>query len=174
MDEPDKSISAAETFAYDLDDPVEILKELLRMTERATFRLRQKNLKTQTITIKVRFADFKTINRSRTVDQPISGVQECYEVAARLYKDLHLDRARIRLIGISLDNLSDASDSFHQLELGERAHGWDEATEAMDKALERFGRGSVRPARLLPKGERSESPGSGKPEGAAERGPLKD
>ena len=157
MDEPDKSISAAETFAHDLDDPAEILKELLRMTERSTFRLRQKGLKTQTITIKVRFADFKTINRSKTVDQPISGVQECYEVVQRLYNDLKLDRARIRLVGVSLDNLSDAADSFHQLALGEREHGWDEATEAMDKALERFGRGSVRPASLIKKSEPEKS-----------------
>jgi len=146
LDEPDRSVSAAETFSYDIDDPQEILKELLRMTERSTFRLRQKGLKAQTISIKVRFADFKTINRSRTVNQPINSVHECYEIVKKLYLDLKLDRARIRLVGVSLDNLHEAAGSFEQLSLDSREHGWGEATEAMDKALERFGRGSVRPA----------------------------
>ncbi len=157
LDEPDRSVSAAETFSYDIDDPQEILKELLRMTERSTFRLRQKGLKAQTISIKVRFADFKTINRSRTVDQPINSVHECYEIVKKLYLDLKLDRARIRLVGVSLDNLHDAAGSFEQLSLGGREHGWGEATEAMDKALERFGRGSVRPASLLPRKREDES-----------------
>ncbi len=159
LDEPDRSVSAAETFSYDIDDPQEILKELLRMTERSTFRLRQKGLKAQTISIKVRFADFKTINRSRTVNQPINSVHECYEIVKKLYLDLKLDRARIRLVGVSLDNLHEAAGSFEQLSLDSREHGWGEATEAMDKALERFGRGSVRPASLLPQKKRKEEQG---------------
>ena len=103
----------------------------------------------QTISIKVRFADFKTISRSKTVSLPIDGFQECYEVARKLYVALKLDRARIRLIGIGLESLVDSAGSPVQLELGERESGWREATRAVDQARARFGDGSVRPARLI-------------------------
>ena len=148
-DEPDKSISAAETFAEDLDDPDEILREFLRLIEKATSRMRSRGLAAQTISIKVRFADFKTITRSKTVDLPIAGVQESYEVVKKLYLALKLDRARLRLVGVSLENIIDQSDAPHQLLLGEREKGWREATEAIDRATARFGKGSVRPARLV-------------------------
>ncbi len=148
-DEPDKSISAAETFAEDLDDPDEILREFLRLIEKATGRMRARDLAAQTISIKVRFADFKTISRSKTVDLPASGVQECYEVVKKLYLALKLDRARLRLVGVGLENLIDQSGAPQQLQLGEREKGWREATEAIDRATARFGTGSVRPARLV-------------------------
>ena len=148
-DEPDKSISAAETFAEDLDDPDEILREFLRLIEKATGRMRGRDLAAQTISIKVRFADFKTITRSKTVDLPVSGVQECYEVVKKLYLALKLDRARLRLVGVGLENLIDQSGAPQQLQLGEREKGWREATEAIDRATARFGSGSVRPARLV-------------------------
>ena len=79
----------------------------------------------------------------------MNGMQECYEVAKKLYKALKLDRVQIRLIGIALESLVDSAGSPVQLELGERESGWREATKAVDKAKARFGAGSVRPARLL-------------------------
>ena len=148
-DEPDKSISAAETFAEDLDDPDEILREFLRLVEKATGRMRSRQLAAQTISIKVRFADFKTISRAKTLDLPVAGVQETYEVVKKLYEALKLERVRLRLVGVGLENLVDQAGAPQQLLLGEREKGWREATEAIDKATARFGRGSVRPARLV-------------------------
>ena len=148
-EEPDKSISAAETFAEDLEDPDEILREFLRLVEKATGRMRKRNLAAQTISIKVRFSDFKTITRSKTLELPVLGVQESYEVVKKLYLGLKLDRARLRLVGVALENLMDQSGAPQQLLLGEREKGWREATEAIDRATARFGTGSVRPARLV-------------------------
>ena len=158
IDEPDKSIGAEETFLIDLDNHDEILRELLRMVERSSHRLRERGLVAKTVSIKIRFADFTTVHRSKTVPLAISGVQECYEVVRTLYKALRLDRARIRLVGVSLENLSDGTGSAQQLLLGEREKGWREATVAMDAATKRFGRGSVRPARLVTDGRADESP----------------
>jgi len=148
-DEPDKSISASETFVTDLEDGDEILGKLLGLTEKVTARLRGRQLCAQTISIKVRFADFKTISRSKKIPLAVDGLQETYEVAKKLYLALKLDRARIRLIGISLEGLIENSNRPIQFELGERGKGWRQATEAMDQATARFGDGSVRPARLL-------------------------
>jgi DNA polymerase-4 len=147
--EPDKSISAAETFAQDIDDPEEILREFLRLTEKAAARLRENGYYAKTISIKVRFADFSTISRSKTLPLPIDSTHDIYEIAKSLYLALNLDRARLRLVGISLDNLSEAAPE--QLLLGARERGWREADSAIDQAKLRFGGGSVRPGRLIKK-----------------------
>ncbi|CAB4876129.1 MAG: DNA polymerase IV [Actinobacteria bacterium] len=143
----EKSISAAETFAQDLDNPSEILTEFLRLTERASARLRDKDLFAKTVSIKVRFADFSTINRSKTIALPIDGTHEIYEVVKALYDGLRIERARLRLVGVSLENLS--SGAPEQMVLGARESGWRQADGAIDRARARFGAGSVRPARLI-------------------------
>lgn len=148
-DELEKSISAAETFASDIDDPEEILREFLRLCEKATLRMRDAGLSAKTISIKVRFADFKTISRSKKLDQPISGTKESFEVAKQLYLSLKLDRVRIRLVGVSLEGLTPAEEVAEQLLIGQRDVGWRQADTAIDRVKAKFGRGSVRPARLV-------------------------
>lgn len=148
-EEVDKSISAAETFDTDTEDQEIVLRELLRLTEKATYRMREKDFSARTISIKVRFADFKTITRSKTVPLAISATHEVFDVVKNLFLALKLDRARIRLVGVSLDGLEDGIDAAEQLVLGEREKGWRQATAAIDKASARFGHGSVRPARLF-------------------------
>ena len=147
--EPEKSISAAETFESDIDDPEEILREFLRLCEKATLRMRDAGYCAKTISIKVRFADFKTITRSKKMDQPISGTKESFEVAKQLYLALKLDRVRIRLVGVSLEGLTPADEAAEQLLIGQRDVGWREADSAIDRVKAKFGRGSVRPARLV-------------------------
>ena len=147
--EPEKSISAAETFASDIDDPEEILREFLRLCEKATLRMRDAGYCAKTISIKVRFADFKTITRSKKMDQPISGTKESFEVAKQLYLALKLDRVRIRLVGVSLEGLTPADEAAEQLLIGQRDVGWREADSAIDRVKAKFGRSSVRPARLV-------------------------
>ncbi|CAN2194546.1 DinP Nucleotidyltransferase/DNA polymerase involved in DNA repair [Candidatus Nanopelagicaceae bacterium] len=146
-DEPEKSIGNEETFARDIDSPEEILREFLRMSEKATARLRERNLYAKTISIKIKFADFTSITRSKTVPLAIDGTQEVYEIVKKLYLALRNDGARIRLVGVSLGNLTEASPV--QLEFGAREKGWRDADTAIDKAKARFGRESVRPGRLI-------------------------
>jgi len=153
-EEPDRSMSAAETFPQDLDNPEEILTEFLRLTERATARLRDRDLFAKTISIKVRFADFSTINRSKTLPLPIDSTHDVYEVVKGLYQALRIERARLRLVGVSLENLSEGAP--HQMMLGEREVGWRQAEGAIDQARARFGKGSVRPARLISASEDDE------------------
>ena len=152
-DAPEKSISAAETFAYDLEDQDEILRELLRLTERAGARLRARSLRSKTIGLKVRFSDFSNLTRSKTLPLSISGSHEIYEVVKDLYLGLQIAGSRIRLLGVSLEQLVDQSGAVEQLELGEREVGWSQAQVAIDRAIARFGSGSVKPARLVGEGD---------------------
>jgi DNA polymerase-4 len=144
----EKSISASQTFDVDLYQPEEILKEFLRLTEKSADRMRAKGLATNTISIKVRFADFKTISRSRTLDLPTTGTQEIFEVAKALYLGLELDRVLVRLVGVSLDSLV-VNDDVTQMVLGERTSSWQQADRAIDRVKAKFGRSSLRPARLV-------------------------
>ena len=146
-DEPEKSIGSEETFSRDIDNPEEILAEFLRMTEKATARLRERGLFAKTITMKIKFADFTTLSRAKTLPIGIDSTQETYEIVKKLYLALRNEGARIRLVGVSLSNLLD--DAPIQLELGARDRGWRDADSAIDKAKARFGRGSVRPGRLI-------------------------
>jgi DNA polymerase-4 len=144
----EKSISASQTFDVDLYQPEEILKEFLRLTEKSADRMRAKGLATNTISIKVRFADFKTISRSKTLDLPTTGTQEIFEVAKSLYLSLELDRVLVRLVGVSLDSLV-VNDDVTQMVLGERTSSWQQADRAIDRVKAKFGRSSLRPARLV-------------------------
>ena len=144
----EKSISASQTFDVDLYQPEEILKEFLRLTEKSADRMRAKGLAANTISIKVRFADFKTISRSKTLDLPTTGTQEIFEVAKSLYLSLDLDRVLVRLVGVSLDSLVE-NDDVTQMVLGERTSSWQQADRAIDRVKAKFGSGSLRPARLV-------------------------
>jgi DNA polymerase IV len=157
-EEPDKSISAAETFSYDIDNPEEILREYLRLTEKAASRLRDRALFTKTVAIKVRFSDFTTISRSKTLPLAIDSTQEIYEVVKGLYQALKIDRARLRLVGVSLENLQEGA--HEQLLLGAREKGWRDADTAIDAARARFGSSSVRPGRLIRGGEDKKDDGT--------------
>jgi len=144
----EKSISSSETFDQDIDSQGEILKEFLRLTERSVERMREKGFAAGTISIKVRFTDFKTISRSKTVDLPVTGTQEIFEVVKNLYFGLNLENVLIRLIGVSLDSLVE-DEEINQMVLGQRTSGWQQADKAVDRIKNKFGSASLRPARLV-------------------------
>ncbi len=157
----EKSIGAEETFARDVDDPEVVLRELLRLSQKVAARLRAAGSVGRTIVLKVRFADFTTITRSRTLREHTDVGQVVYATARDLFTALGLDRARLRLVGVRAEGLVDVAAGHRQLALGERPQGRREAEQAADQAAERFGPGAVRPATLV----------GGAPEPAARGGP---
>ncbi len=148
-DEPDRSMGAEQTFARDTDDRVVIGRELLRLSARVSGRMRVAGVAGRTVTIRVRFADFTTITRSRTLPEATDVTQEIYRMAVRLYDGLGLQRARLRLVGVRVEGLVPRGSVHRQLMLGEREHGWSDADRAVDRATFRFGSAAVRPAALL-------------------------
>jgi DNA polymerase-4 len=147
--DPDKSMGAQETFGRDTDDREVILRELLRLATKVTHRMRVAGVAGRTVSITVRFADFTTITRSRTLPEATDVTQEIYRTATRLYDALGLQRARLRLVGVRVEGLVPRQTVQRQLVLGEREHGWSDADRAVDRATRRFGAAAVRPASLL-------------------------
>ena len=150
----ERSIGADETFSYDVDDPAYIHRELLKLSDRTAARVRAAGMVGRTISIKVRFSDFTTITRSKTLRDPTDVSREIYATARALYDALGLQRARLRLVGVRMESLMDSDQAPIQGLLDEREHGWRDADRAVDRASARFGAGAVRPASLV-EGERS-------------------
>jgi DNA polymerase-4 len=157
-DEPERSIGNEETFGSDVDDPEVIRRELLRLTEKVASRMRATGVVGRTVVLKVRFADFTTIIRSRTIGEPTDVARDIYGVVIGLFEALGLQRARLRLVGVRLEGLSDVGDTHHQLLIDAPENGWREAEQASDRAAVRFGSGAVRPARLVEPGIREREP----------------
>ncbi|HEX5088761.1 MAG TPA: DNA polymerase IV [Nocardioides sp.] len=152
--DPDRSMGAQETFGRDIDDREVVLRELLALTTKVTNRMRVAGVAGRTVAITVRFADFTTITRTRTIPEATDVTQEIYRAAVRLYDALGLQRARLRLVGVRVEGLVPRASVQRQGVLGERDHGWPDADRAVDRATLRFGSSAVRPASLIDREER--------------------
>jgi DNA polymerase IV len=144
----EKSIGAEETFEVDHHDRELLRRELLRLSERTTGTLRSRGLRGRTVSIKVRYEDFTTITRSRTLPVATDVSREVFQAAGRLL-DEHVPPGAVRLIGVRVEQLVLASETGEQLLLDTPEHGWREADHAADSARARFGGAAVRPASLL-------------------------
>ena len=145
----EKSIGAERTFESDIDDPEEILAQILDLSNKVAKRLRAANYFSRTITIKVRFADFTSVTRSKSLPSSTDLATDIYATSKSLFEAMHLQRARIRLVGVRATGLVPTSESSVQLEVPERDSGWREAEEAMDQVSLKFGNSAVKPARLI-------------------------
>lgn len=150
----EKSIGAEETFASDTADDALLHRELLRLSHRTAERLRASGMVARTVALKLRYADFSTVTRSRTVHTPLDSAQLIYGVAVQLLESLGSRPLTVRLVGVRAEQLETAAQTSLQLSLDRRDDNWRAAEQALDKVAEKFGSKSVLPARLL-------EPGSG-------------
>jgi DNA polymerase-4 len=151
-----KSISAEETFDTDIDDPAQLAREVLRCCVRVGRRLREAGLAGRTVTLKLRFANFRTITRARTLAVATDTDTELHQVAGELLERLQLGRAPVRLAGVGVSNLQRSDDPV-QLRLGSDRPGWEAAVRAADAVRARFGEGAIDLASLTPR-EREPQP----------------
>lgn len=142
-----KSVSAETTFEVDVDDPEELQRVILRLATKVAARLRRADLSGRTVTLKVRFANFKTITRSHTVDVPTNATRDIADAAVELLDRLRLERVRVRLVGVGVGNLADG-DAARQLvlDLDDR---WKSVDAVSDAVRERFEGADVTFASLL-------------------------
>jgi DNA polymerase-4 len=106
--EPDretKSIGQEETFPRDVADREALDREIRRMAERVGTRLREHGLAGRTVTIKVRFPDFRTITRSATLPEPFAVSAEIARLALGLLEKVDVTGG-IRLLGVTVSNLT--------------------------------------------------------------------
>ncbi len=103
-----KSIGAENSFANDLSDVGQMLQEIEQIASVVEQRLEQHETRGRTLTLKVKFSDYRQITRSKTAIAPISEVDTIFEIAKILFLSIDLENRSIRLLGISLSNLDNA------------------------------------------------------------------
>ena len=146
--EPEHSIGAQTTFGRDTDDPRAVHGELLRMAARASSRMREAGMCGRAVSISVRFSDFTTITRTAQLPSPTDVTDEVYAQALRLYDGLHLQRARIRRVGVRIERLVPAAEAYQQPTLDAPERGMREVELAADALIRRFGPNAVGRATL--------------------------
>jgi DNA polymerase-4 len=106
-DRPYKSVSAEDTFAQDLRDEGALLAELERIARHVWDRIEKKGLAGRTVTLKVKYQDFRIVTRARSLGRPVSGADEFAQTSAALLKTLLPTLMPIRLLGAGLSNLAE-------------------------------------------------------------------
>ena len=102
-----KSSGAEDTFSYDLTTLKEMHIELDKLADRVANRLERQNLQGRTITLKVKFSDFKQITRNLSFLKPVSDFQTIYDSAVKLLEQANIEDKAVRLLGISLSNFGE-------------------------------------------------------------------
>lgn len=145
----DKSISAEETFATDLQQLPEMHRHLLRLSERTAGRLRAKELVAGKVQVKIRQADFTTFTRQRSLRPPGNGTEQVYETARELLRDwlTEYPGARIRLLGVGGGDL--AKDAQPDLFAPSLPAGGTQIDQTVDEIRDRFGDLALGRARSL-------------------------
>lgn len=151
----EKSISHEQTFDTDLGDHEQLLLELRAQADAVAARLRRAELAAGTVAVKVRWSSFETVTRQVRLTRASSTGLILYRAAAELFDELHAPGRPVRLIGLRADGLVPANEAT-SVTLWDEQHSdeWDAAEQAMDAAVAKFGRGVLRPASLLGRGER--------------------
>ncbi len=144
----EKSISAEETYERDLDDRREMERELLRLTERTSRRLRKAGLQAGTVQVKIRQSDFSTFTRQKTLRPPGNGTDQIYAISCDLLATWLDDNpgSRIRLLGVGGANLTPADQGDLFADTRTAAAPVD---KTVDRIRDRFGNAAVGPASTL-------------------------
>ena len=156
----EKSIGAEETFAIDLWDEEELRREILHLAHRVGARLRAAGKVAGVVALKVRYADFSTISRSRTLPVPSNGATDLVAAAEGLLEKLGPRPQAVRLVGIRAEKLGDAGGGM-QLSIDPREEHWRQTEVTMDLIRSRFPAGALRPASLLDHGQKEKKPEQG-------------
>jgi DNA polymerase-4 len=151
-----KSIGAEETFATDLRTASQCERELVRLTDRACARMRAAGLAARTVNLKIRFGDFETRTRARTLAEATDVSTVVLDVVRSLLEEFDVARG-VRLLGVSLAQLDGAGATQTTLDLSgdlesesrQRTERRAAVERAVDEVRGRFGNSSVRPATLV-------------------------
>ncbi len=142
-----KSISCENTFEENTADTGFLLSELVRMTERVAYELRQDEKLTGCIAVKIRYPDFETTSRQTTIDFTLRD-DELIPVAISLFEKLYRKGKQVRLLGVRLSELTNHA---VQGSLFADAAKKNELYKAIDEVKNKFGKGLLQKARTVRK-----------------------
>jgi DNA polymerase-4 len=143
-DRESKSIGQEQTFGVDVTDPAEVRRVLFEQVEQVGHRLRKHDLQARTLTLKIRYGEFETITRSRTLEETTDVTSELWSAASTLFAQWAEASFRpVRLIGASVSQLNHGPDQMRLFAdpLEERSRKLDAVA---DQITARFGSRAMR------------------------------
>jgi len=149
-----KSIGRETTFATDIADRDLLKTVLLKLSIDVGRSARKESLKGKTITLKVRYNDFRAISRSHTLTRAINLDDMIYQEVCHLLGEVALKQP-LRLIGVTLSNLTDKEESQLSLFIEPRQDS-ENLTKVIDLVKAKYGETSITRARLLRSKDNSE------------------
>lgn len=138
FDAEPKSLSHNQTFGEDTNDRELLRATLSRLSEKASKRLRDTGLHARTVTLTVRFADFRTITRSQTLAEPSDLDTVFLKTIGELFSRSWDGRARLRLVGVALSSFSTAPGQLDLLDPG-RLEKLERLARTTDRLRDKFG-----------------------------------
>lgn len=135
-----KSIGRETTFTQDLFTEEQCRRELLKLSGQTGFRLRSKGYNGHTLTLKVKFTDFRIVTRSITSETDICCDEEIYALSVKLLHEVDLKKG-IRLLGVTVSNLSEGDCGTLGFEEDKKQLQRNEAVDALKK---RFGENIIK------------------------------
>ena len=145
-DDGPKSISHEHTFSQDTDDVAVLESTLARLSEMVGRRLREHELHARTVQLKLRYADFSTLTRARSLDHATQVDTEILEVVRELFRRQWKSGARVRLLGVHASGFAPAAGQLDlDLDLlgGDRRRKWQQVLSAADRMRDKYGEASV-------------------------------
>jgi len=142
IDAEPKSISHNHTFGEDTDDTVALSAMLSHLSQKACKRLREAGLAARTLTLTIRYAGFDTYTRSNTLSEPTQLDADIFAAFQSLLNAHRNHKRKIRLLGVSLSNLTHGNEQLDLLSAERRAK-LEKLTRATDALRDRFGFSSV-------------------------------
>ena len=133
-----KSISSENTFSEDISHRDTLIAYLSYMTEQVAARLREKNRRGKTVNIKIRFHDFTTIVRSKTLQESTNQTEQIWQAVKLLFNAAVTTTTPIRLLGVGVSGFN--NETTHQGDLFSEESKYDELDEITDEINRRFGK----------------------------------
>jgi DNA polymerase IV len=138
-----KSISHEHTYNDDTADVSQLEATLMRLSEMVGRRLRESNLHTRTVQLKLRYKDFTTITRAHTLAAPTQLDTEIFEQIRALFRKNWKKGMQVRLLGVQASSFESLPEQISLLE-GNRQQRWKDAFAAADRLRDKFGESSVK------------------------------
>jgi len=148
VDEEQKSISHERTFDQDVDDPTRLEATLAYLAELVGERLRAAGLYARTVTLKLRYASFRTLTRAHTLPEPTDLDAVIYQTAIKLFRRAWDRRQKVRLLGVAAGALGAAAGQASLFD-AERQARLEKLARAADQVRSRHGADAVRTAKSL-------------------------